>query len=220
MLAGAAAKILYLALGTGAAAVSTTPFSERRSAGLQACPRGGPDQPPPRLRRSAVTSAKAEGPHYTRVKKVLPAAVSTTGSSVSNQKGAVMTKHGSGTFDVKITPQKDEGVGDASVGRMAIDKQYHGDLEGTGLGQMLTGMSADVKDSGAYVAIERVRGTLHGRSGSFIVHHRGIMTRGAQDLTITVVPDSGTEELKGIAGTMTIDIKEGKHFYGIDYTLP
>ena len=131
-----------------------------------------------------------------------------------------MAKHASGTFDVKITPQKDEGVGDASIGRMSIDKVYHGDLEGTGLGQMLAGMAAEMKDSGAYVAIERVRGTLHGRTGSFAVHHLGIMTRGAQDLAIAVVPDSGTEELKGISGTMTIDIKDGKHYYGFDYTIP
>ena len=131
-----------------------------------------------------------------------------------------MAKHASGTFDVKIIPQNDEGVGDATIGRMSIDKQYHGDLEGTGLGQMLAGMAAAVKDSGAYVAIERVRGTLHGRNGSFAVWHRGVMTRGAQDLAVTVIPDSGTEELKGITGVMTIDIKDGKHFYGLDYTIP
>jgi hypothetical protein len=103
---------------------------------------------------------------------------------------------------------------------VAADKQYHGDLEGTGLGQMLAGMAAEVKDSGAYVAIERVRGTLQGRTGSFAVHHRGVMTRGAQDLAITIVPDSGTGGLAGITGTMTIDIRDGKHFYGIDYLLP
>ena len=131
-----------------------------------------------------------------------------------------MAQHASGSFDVTITPQKDEGVGDVSIGRMGIDKVYHGDLEGTGVGQMLAGMASEVKDSGAYVAIERVRGTLHGRTGSFAVHHRGIMTRGAQDLMITMIPDSGTEELKGITGTMTIEIKDGKHFYTIDYMLP
>ena len=120
---------------------------------------------------------------------------------------------------VKLIPQQDESVGDKTIGRMSIDKQYHGDLEATGLGQMLAGMGA-VADSGAYVAIERVRGTLHGRTGTFAVHHRGIMTRGAQDLVVTVIPDSGTEELTGITGTMTIDIKDGTHFYGFDYTLP
>ncbi len=132
-----------------------------------------------------------------------------------------MAKHASGTFDVKIVPQSpEEKVGDPTIGRMSIDKQYHGDLEGTGLGQMLTGMASEVKDSGAYVAIERVRGTLHGRKGSFAVHHRGIMTRGAQDLIITVIPDTGTEQLTGITGSMTIEIKDGRHFYGFDYTLP
>ena len=136
------------------------------------------------------------------------------------QRDAAMSQHASGTFDVKIAPQKDEGIGDPTIARMSIDKQYHGDLEGTGLGQMLAGMAAEVKDSGAYVAIERVRGTLHGRAGSFAVHHRGVMTRGAQELVITVIPDSGTEALKGITGTMTIDIRDGKHFYGFDYTLP
>jgi hypothetical protein len=143
-----------------------------------------------------------------------------TQAAASAQKGSAMATHASGTFDVKIIPQKDEGVGDATIARMSIDKQYHGDLEGTGLGQMLAGMAAEVKDSGAYVAIERVRGTLRGRSGSFAVHHRGVMTRGAQDLTIIIVPDSGTGELTGITGTMTIDIRDGKHFYGLDYSLP
>ena len=132
-----------------------------------------------------------------------------------------MAKHASGTFDVKITPQAaEEAVGDPTIGRMSVNKQYHGDLEATGLAQMLTGMSADVKDSGTYVAIERVRGTLQGRKGSFAVWHSGTMTRGAQALIITVIPDTGTEELAGIAGTMTIDIRDGKHFYTFDYTLP
>jgi hypothetical protein len=139
--------------------------------------------------------------------------------TIPGQKGATMAKHASGAFEVKITPQKDEGIGDPTVGRMSIDKQYHGDLEGTGLGQMLAGMG-EVKDSGAYVAVERVRGTLQGRKGSFAIWHRGIMTRGAQDLLITVIPDTGTEELTGIGGTMTIEIKDGKHFYGFDYTIP
>lgn len=134
-------------------------------------------------------------------------------------KGTPVTKHAAGTFDVKITPQKDEGVGHATIGRMGIDKVYHGDLDGTGLGQMLAGMG-EVKDSGAYVAIERVTGTLHGRTGSFAVHHVGVMDRGAQRLVITVVPDSGTGDLAGITGTMTIEIKDGAHYYTFDYALP
>jgi hypothetical protein len=126
-----------------------------------------------------------------------------------------------GSFDVTLKPLDAYAQSDSPLlGRMSIDKQYHGDLEGTGLGQMLAGMAAEVKDSGAYVAIERVRGTLQGRTGSFAVHHRGVMTRGAQDLAITIVPDSGTGELAGITGTMTIDIRDGKHYYGLDYSLP
>jgi hypothetical protein len=135
------------------------------------------------------------------------------------QKGA-MAQHASGTFDVTITPQKDDGIGDPTIGRMAIKKQFHGDLEGASGAQMLTGMSESVKDSGTYVAVERIRGTLRGRTGSFAVWHAGTMNRGTQSLVITIIPDSGTEQLAGITGTMTIEIRDGQHFYGIDYTLP
>lgn len=131
-----------------------------------------------------------------------------------------MAKHASGEFDVQIGPQKDEGVGDPTIGRMSIDKKYHGDFEGAGLGQMLTGMSEAVKNSGSYVAIERIRGTLQGRAGTFAVWHAGTMDRGKQSLAVTIIPDTGTGELTGISGTMTIDIRDGKHFYGIDYSLP
>ncbi len=130
-----------------------------------------------------------------------------------------MSTHVAGTFDVKVIPQHDEGISDPSVSRMAIDKVYHGELSATGLGQMLAGMGGQ-KGSAAYVAIERVRGTLQGKSGSFAVHHLGVMDRGAQRLTIEVVPDSGTGELAGITGTMSIEIKDGTHFYTFDYTLP
>lgn len=141
------------------------------------------------------------------------------GDQVAPPKGFSPMQHAAGTFDVKITPQKDEGVGDPTIGRMGIDKQYHGDLVGTGLGQMLAGMG-EVKDSGAYVAIERVKGTVHGKTGSFAVHHLGVMDRGAQRLVITVIPDSGTGDFVGITGTMTIEIKGGSHYYTLDYTLP
>ena len=131
-----------------------------------------------------------------------------------------MTRLARGTFDVNITPQpsedKTEGL---TLGRMLIEKKYLGDLEAAGSGQMLTGMAA-VKGSGTYVAIERVTGTLQGRSGSFILYHLGIMERGAPRLNVTVVPDSGTRELAGMAGTMTILIAEGIHSYELAYTLP
>jgi len=125
-----------------------------------------------------------------------------------------------GSFAVNIIPQPPEDKTERlTLGRMLIEKKFQGDLEAAGNGQMLTGMT-EVKGSGAYVAIERVTGTLHGRSGSFILHHLGIMERGAPRLSVTVVPDSGTRDLAGIAGTMTIIIAEGKHSYELAYTLP
>jgi Protein of unknown function (DUF3224) len=101
---------------------------------------------------------------------------------------------------------------------MWLDKQFHGDLEATSRGQMLTAMT-DVKGSAGYVAIERVSGTLRGRAGSFLLQHTGTMTRGAPSLTITVVPDSGTEELAGLSGRMNIIITDGKHSYELEYAL-
>ncbi len=101
-----------------------------------------------------------------------------------------------------------------------MDKQFHGDLEATSKGQMLA-TTTDVKGSAGYVALERVSGTLQGRSGTFALQHNGTMTRGEPQLTITVVPDSGTGQLVGLAGTMTIAIAaDGKHSYGFEYTLP
>jgi hypothetical protein len=132
------------------------------------------------------------------------------------QKVAVATR-ASGTFDVKLGPQLMEDTTEGALGRMSIDKQFHGDLEGTSRGQMLTA-STSVKDSAGYVAIERVTGTLHGRSGTFALQHSGTMTRGAPQLAITVVPDSGTGQLVGLAGKMIIRIEDGKHFYDFEYT--
>jgi hypothetical protein len=113
----------------------------------------------------------------------------------------------------------DDNAEDATLGRMSIDKQFHGDLEATSKGQMLTA-GTGVKGSAGYVAIERVSGTLHGRSGTFVLQHSGTMTRGAPQLTITVVPDSGTGQLVSLAGKMAIKIADGKHSYDFDYTLP
>jgi hypothetical protein len=102
---------------------------------------------------------------------------------------------------------------------LTIDKQFHGDLEGTSRGEMLATRTA-VEGSAGYVAMERVTGKLNGRSGSFSLQHSATMTRGAPQLSITVVPDSGDGELEGIAGTMRIDIADGKHSYRFEYTLP
>jgi Protein of unknown function (DUF3224) len=131
-----------------------------------------------------------------------------------------MATHASGTFEVKVTPQVPDGkFEDATLGRMTIDKQIHGDLEATSKGQMLTA-GTEVKGSAGYVAIERVTGTLHGRTGSFVLQHTGTMNRGAFQLSITVVPDSGTGQLVGLTGKMTINIADGKHSFDFDYTLP
>ena len=130
-----------------------------------------------------------------------------------------MTNHASGLFEVKLTPQgSEEGVGDPTVGRMAIAKQFHGGLEAVSRGQMLAAMT-DTEGSAGYVAIERVTGTLDGSEGTFALQHSGTMTRGVQQLSITVVPDSGTGELAGLAGSMTIEIANGKHSYDFEYTL-
>lgn len=129
-----------------------------------------------------------------------------------------MPNHATGLFDVKIVPQDDKSD-DPLLGRMTLDKQYHRDLQATGQGQMLTAGTA-VKGSGAYVAIEKVTGTLLGRTGSFVLQHTGTMTQNKPHLTITVVPDSGTGQLAGISGKMTINIAEGKHSYDFEYTLP
>ena len=133
------------------------------------------------------------------------------------QKEAGMMNHASGTFEVKLTPHSDK-ADDKTLGRITIDKQWQGDLAGTSKGEMLAAGTA-VKGSAGYVAIETVTGTLKGRKGTFILQHNGIMTRGDGQLTIIVVPDSGTDQLEGLTGKMTIKIENGKHFYDFEYTL-
>lgn len=135
------------------------------------------------------------------------------------QKGT-MTKHATGPFEVKITPQPADDKSETPLGRMTIDKQLHGDLEGTSHGEMLTAGTTE-KNSGGYVAVERVNGTLNGKSGSFILQHSATMNRGVPNLLITIVPDSGTGQLKGISGTFNVIIaKDGKHSYDLEYLLP
>jgi hypothetical protein len=120
---------------------------------------------------------------------------------------------------VKLTPKPADGKSEGStIGRMSIEKQFHGDLEGTSDGEMLTGMTA-VKGSAGYVALEQVTGTLNGRSGTFILQHSGTMTRGVPELAIAVVPDSGTGQLVGLSGKMAIQLADGKHSYELEYTL-
>ena len=131
-----------------------------------------------------------------------------------------MSRTASGSFEVRTAPL---GAGDSidgvSLGRLSLDKVFSGDFAGTGKGEMLTAMTA-VSGSAGYVAIERVTGALEGRSGAFVLQHSGVMTRGAAQLTLTIVPDSGTGELAGISGRMAIVISDGKHRYELEYTLP
>jgi len=130
-----------------------------------------------------------------------------------------MTTRASGTFEVKMSPQPpDEGAGEVGIARMLIDKCFAGDLEGTSRGQMLAAMTS-VAGSAGYVAIEQVTGTLAARSGAFVLQHTGTMTRGTPELTVSVVPDSGTGGLQGLSGRMQIIIDEGRHSYVFDYTL-
>ena len=132
----------------------------------------------------------------------------------------VVMARATGPFEVKLSPLTAYDAAEGSpLGRMSIDKQFHGDLEATSKGEMLTGMTG-VSNSAGYVAIERVSGELGGRSGTFILQHSGTMTRGAPTLVIKVVPDSGTGELEGLTGAMAINVEGGKHSYELDYTLP
>ena len=129
------------------------------------------------------------------------------------------TLHAKGTFEVTVKPVATaDAEGADRIKRMTLDKVFSGDLTGTGKGEMLASGSPD--GSGAYVAIEQVMGTLGGRRGGFVFQHGGTMTQGAAQLTITVVPGSGTGELAGLAGTFKINVINGKHFYDFEYTLP
>ncbi len=130
--------------------------------------------------------------------------------------------HASGRFDVQMQPQalaSDAATPGATLGRALLDKEYHGDLQATAQGQMLSAVSGTPGSAG-YVAIEHVTGTLQGRSGSFVLQHTGLMTRGSRQLSITVVPDSGTGQLTGLEGRLDIRIADGQHFYAFDYALP
>lgn len=128
---------------------------------------------------------------------------------------AVPRDTATGSFDVQLKP-RDAGAG---LGRMRMEKQFHGDLEGTSQGEMLSWREEGGLPA-AYVAIERVTGTLHGRSGSFVLTHRGTMTGEDQHLTVEIVPGSGTEELEGLRGTMTVLVADGSHEYQLEYGLP
>jgi Protein of unknown function (DUF3224) len=141
-------------------------------------------------------------------------------SVTSHAQGTSMNHIAKGSFEVKLQPISFEGADPSwKLGRMSIDKQIAGDLVATTKGQMLSAMT-DTKGSAGYVAIEQVTGTLNGKKGSFVLQHTGIMNRGTPSLSVTVVPDSGTAELFGLAGEFKIIIEGGKHSYEFEYRLP
>lgn len=124
-----------------------------------------------------------------------------------------------GTFIVKLAPLATHHAQSDLLGRMSIDKTFSGDLTGESKGEMLSALTP-VEGSAGYVAVERVQGTLGGRTGTFVLQHSGTMDRGAQSLVITVVPDSGTDGLTGLTGRMTISVVDGRHGYEFRYQLP
>lgn len=131
-----------------------------------------------------------------------------------------MTRHARGVFTVTATPQPHvEGVGDPGIDRMALHKRFEGDMVGEARGQMLA-FRAGVEGSAGYVAMDVVEATIEGRHGSFVLQHGGTMDRGAPQLLVSVVPDSGTGALAGIRGTLAIEIRDGRHFHDFTWQLP
>src|SRR5262245_47415802 len=144
------------------------------------------------------------------------AAGQTDRTITSSPKGATMTARG--TFEVEITPAAADGTAGGPFSRLFLSKQFHGDLEAASVGQML-GAETRVPGSGGYVALEQVTGTLHGKRGSFVLQHQGTMKGGTFVMHVAVVPDSGTDNLTGLAGTMQVVIEGSKHSYEFEYTL-
>lgn len=138
-----------------------------------------------------------------------------------NQQKSEFDAHATGSFSVKVTPSELPGSLDPAIGRMTIDKEFHGDLEGTSKGEMIAkGPGGSKDEASAYVAIERVTGKLTGREGTFVLLHRGTMNAGSFTLDVEVAPGSGTGQLAGLAGSMEIVIADSKHTYDFAYTLP
>ena len=132
-----------------------------------------------------------------------------------------MTKVAKGTFEVKVTPlAAEDNIGDPTIGRLALDKTWSGDVSGTSKGQMLGSQSETEKGSGGYVAMERFTGTVQGKKGSFSLQHHGTMGGGKFEINVYVVPGTGAGELAGISGTLKIIIDGARHSYELEYSLP
>ena len=131
-----------------------------------------------------------------------------------------VTKHTTGTFEVKATPlAAEDNIGDPKIGRLSLEKKFSGGIAGTGRGQML-GYQSDDKTKGGYVAIEQITGTLDGRKGTFALQPHGTMDGDNYLINVYVVPGSGTGELSGISGNFTIKMEKGAHYYDFEYSLP
>jgi hypothetical protein len=145
-----------------------------------------------------------------------PAIAQTTAGAPA---GPQAMQRASGAFEIAMIPAgAPEKEGRTAIARIGLDKKYLGALAAIGKGQMLTAVT-DTKGSAAYVAIERISGTLDGRQGSFVIQHAGTMSGGASEATIRIVPDSGTDALAGISGSLTITVVGGKHLYALDYAF-
>jgi len=169
------------------------------------------------LRRTAATAALI----ITGIAAIsLPRAQTLLALTGPVSKETRVTTRATGAFEVKMARQPlVDGGAEPMLGRMSLEKTFSGDLQGTGKGEMLMA-GTETKGSAGYVAIERVSGTLSGRAGTFVLQHTGTMNRGAPQLSVTVVPDSGTGQLSGLTGTLNIIIAGGKHSYEFDYSLP
>jgi hypothetical protein len=139
-------------------------------------------------------------------------------AAAAAEKETVMNEHAAGTFDVKIVPETVAGKA-PGLSQMSIDKTFHGDLEGSSVGSMISAGDPKAGEAG-YVAMEKVTGTLKGHTGSFALMQHATMSGGTAAMEVTVVPGSGTDALKGLTGTFVIHIDNGKHSYDFDYTLP
>jgi hypothetical protein len=139
----------------------------------------------------------------------------------TDQGGKRVTKVAKGTFEVKVTPlAAEDNIGDPTIGRLALDKTWLGDIAGTSKGQMLGSQSETEKGSGGYVAMERFTGTVQGKKGSFSLQHHGTMGGGKFEINVSVVPGTGAGDLAGISGTLKIIIDGSKHLYELEYSLP
>lgn len=146
--------------------------------------------------------------------------VAPSGAASSAEGDHRMQVHATGSFSISMTPAAAlQRSGSTTLGRVLLDKVYAGDLVATAKGEMLSAVT-DTKGAAGYVAMEAITGVLQGRQGSFVAQHAGTMADGQQQLSIVIVPHSGTGQLTGISGTLAIRIENGQHFYDIDYSLP